>query len=304
MAQCRGADCKFGVGRVSLVSQEDFSRDLECLLHRPVSAVYVLQCQSSAFGSSRVCTRKKFQGPYGGGGAGAPFGSHLGRWDADLEVASPVGWAKGEPYMGCQVREAWINTVGMWLRHFRAEVAGLTVVVALDYVVRWRSPRNESASTGLNDEGFLARHNMSLAFFGLGILMLWHIVNGSGLHTKTVLDDYIAEFAVLTAFVLMNYVKEPGLQIAFSLMVLVLWTLEWFVDMDHFDFVPNEFVPSFGWGIFIALLLRTACLGLSWHIHTNLQHAAIPIKELREHMGTGHVLLLGGICPYMVVITN
>ena len=71
MAQCRGADCKFGVGRVSLVSQEDFSRDLECLLHRPVSAVYVLQCQSSAFGSSRVCTRKKFQGPYGGGGAGA-----------------------------------------------------------------------------------------------------------------------------------------------------------------------------------------------------------------------------------------
>merc|ERR1719498_719342 len=96
----------------------------------------------------------------------------------------------------------------------------------------------------------------------------------------------------------MNYVKEPGLQIVFSLVVLILWTLEWFVDMDHFDFVPNEFVPSFGWGIFIALFLRTLCLALSWYTHTNLQKGiTLTIADLRDEMDTGDVLLLGGMAP-------
>ena len=213
---CEGESCRFRVERVRYGTWPDLKSDLTCLLDLPsdsITAIFRLECLHDLRGHQSSCTRKKCQSS-----SAVPMAVPLSspsqlfhsnsvmasRWDAHLEVQyKPMEMTSSN--QSCQP-QLILHRISLWLFHFRVE-ALMSIFIIAATMYKFGVVRTQGRSIGLNHETFMSHyHRLILPVFFI-VLVAWHVLNGSGEHTPSVLDDYIGEIAIVFAFCLMMYMK-------------------------------------------------------------------------------------------------
>lgn len=256
---------QFKVGFAHLHSAEAFNRDLTCILEptAPSSSltVFRLDCNASREGVHTRCKRVQC------GGAGPCIPAHLittgslvharlpqGRWDAHLEVLTDFT-ASNDPHVRCPPRRWWEPPL-LWAHHFRVELLFLVVVVLTEASQRKEgsfmgpvaapsgSASGTSESPGLNDDTVIAKwHRGILTVLG-GALTVWHFGFGSGEHAAVLWDDFVQAGAMVFSFMLMAYLKEPGVHIVFVFGVVCIGIQDHFSSNALFDPSIDSLTPA------------------------------------------------------------